>query len=118
MILDAGVFIALDDPTRRGVIVALVQKMIAEGTPPSTNTAALAQAWRSPATQVPMTRLINATTVHPFGDPRTIGLRCATTDTSDVVAASLAVLADQRGQPNLTTEPEDFTRLGAPHQRL
>ncbi len=118
MILDAGVFIALDNPAKRRIVVALVEKMLAEGTTPVTTETVLAQAWRNPATQVPMARLVATTTVHPFGDPQTVGLRCARSGTSDVVDASLAVLADQLGLTIVTTDPDDMARLGARHVTL
>jgi len=118
MILDAGVFIALDNPSERGVVLALVRKMQADGVRPATNDAALAQAWRDPARQVPMSMLAKAVTVHPFGDARTIGRRCADTKTSDVVDASLAVLADQLGATILTTDPQDMDRLNVAYKEL
>lgn len=118
MILDAGVFLALDNPSKRGVIVALVEKMQAEGIQPSTNEGVLAQSWRQPETQVAMTRLLRAVTTYPFGDPKAIGLRCALSGTSDVVDASLAVLAEQLNQTILTTDPDDMERLGARHVKL
>lgn len=118
MILDSGVFMALDNPAQRGVVVALLQRMQAAGVEPATNDAVLAQAWRDPARQVPMAMVLRAVTVHPFGDPRVIGVRCATTGTSDVVDASLAVLSDQLAQTILTTDPADMARLGARYQEL
>ena len=116
VIFDAGVFIALEDPARRRVIVALVELMRSEGVAPVTNDAVLAQVWREPARQVPLTRLLKTMTVYPFGDPRAIGVRCARAGTSDVVDASLAVLADQLGMSVLTSDPDDFVRLNAPYQ--
>lgn len=92
--------------------------MRAEGLTPTTNEAALAQAWRDPSKQVPMAMLVKATTVHPFGDPRTIGRRCAMAETNDVVNASLAVLAEQLHMPILTTDPNDMARLGVTFQEL
>jgi hypothetical protein len=118
VILDAGVFISLDNPSKRRVVLALIQRMQAEGIEPATNEAALAQAWRDPARQVPMAMLVKATTVHPFGDPKVIGLRCRASGTGDVVDASLAVLADQLDMAVLTTDPDDMTKLGVRHQTL
>ena len=118
MILDAGVFIALDNPSQRGVVHALVRLMQADGVRPTTNEPALAQAWRDPARQVPLSMLVKAVTVHPFGDARVIGKRCDDSQTSDVVDASLAVLADQLGVGIITTDPEDMRRLGVTCQQL
>ena len=118
MIFDAGVFIALENPSQRRVILALVRKMQAEGVIPITNEAALAQAWREPSKQVPMAMLVKATSVYSFGDPRVIGQRCAESGTSDVVDASLAVLADQLGTKILTTDADDMRRLGVDVETL
>ena len=92
--------------------------MHAEDVTPTTNEAALAQAWRNPSKQVPMTMLVKATTVHPFGDARAIGRRCAIAETNDVVDASLAVLADQLGLSVLTTDPDDMAPLGVAFQEI
>ena len=62
---------------------------------------------------MPLVMLIKSINVYPFGDPRVIGQRCARTGTSDVVDASLAVLADQLGVKVLTTDTADMHRLGA-----
>ena len=118
MIFDAGVFIALDNASQREVVQALVQRMIAEGVVPSTNEAVLAQVWREPAKQVPLTMLLKAVTVYPFGNPRAIGQRCAFSGTSDVVDASLAVLSDRLDMTVLTTDPDDMVRLGASFEVL
>ena len=113
MILDADAFIALENPSKRRVVLELVRRMQAEGVVPATNDAALAQAWREPARQVPLAMLVRAVDVYPFGDARIIGQRCARTGTNDVVDASLAVLADQLGVKVLTTDASDMQRLGA-----
>ncbi|MDE0133224.1 MAG: hypothetical protein OXM54_00150 [Acidimicrobiaceae bacterium] len=112
MIFDAGVFIAVESPSQRRAVLEIVDRLQVEGTMLATNEAALAQAWREPARQVHMTRLVRAIDVYPFGDPRVIGQRCARTGTSDVVDASLAVLADQLDVKVLTTDAADFRRLG------
>lgn len=118
MIFDAGVFIALENPAQRRVVLELVRTMRADGVRPVTNEAVLAQAWRDPATQVPMTLLVRACDVHPFGDSQVIGRRCAASGTGDVVDGSLAVLASQLGERILTTDPDDMRRLDAPHESL
>jgi len=97
LILDAGVFIGLDNPARRRVVVALLQRMQAEDVVPATTDAVLAQAWRDPARQVAMAMVVRAVTVFPFG---------------------LAVLADQLDRTILTTDPADMARLGVRHQVL
>lgn len=112
MIFDAGVFIAVESSSQRRTVLEIVHRLRVEGITLATNEAALAQAWREPARQVHMTRLVRALDVYPFGDPRAIGQRCAQTGTSDVVDASLAILADQLGVKVLTTDAADMRRLG------
>jgi hypothetical protein len=118
MIFDTGVFIALDNPADRRIALQLVRTMRGSDEMPVTNDAAVAQVWRDPARQVPLTMLLKATTIHQFGDARTIGQRCALSATGDVVDASLAVLADQLGQHLLTTDPADMSALGANYIEL
>ena len=118
VILDAGVFISLENPAKRGVVLALAERMLAEGVIPATNGPVLAQAWRNPPRQAMMARLAKATTVYPFGDAKTVGLRCATSGTADVVDASLAVLADQLGLTVLTTDGDDMAKLNVAHTVL
>lgn len=118
MIFDAGVFIAVESPSQRRTVLEIVDQLQVDGIELATNEAALAQAWREPARQGHMTRLVRAMDVHPFGDSRIIGQRCARTGTSDVVDASLAVLADQLGAKVLTTDAADFRRLGVDAEEL
>ena len=113
MIFDAGVLIALEKPSKRRVVLALVEKHLAEGSLPVTTDAVLAQAWRDPARQVALTRLARTLDVFGFGDPQVVGVRCGQTRTSDVVDASLAVLADQLGETIVTTDPADMKKLEA-----
>ncbi len=118
MIFDAGVFIALEKPSTRRIVLALVEKHLDEGLLPTTTTTALAQAWRDPAKQVALTRLARSVEVFPFGDPQVVGVKCGRSGTSDVVDASLAILAEQLRQTIVTTDPDDMKKLGAPHVTL
>ena len=118
MILDAGVFIALDNPSRARVVNGFLDAMRADGEELITNDVVLAQAWRNPAKQVRLTRLVAVTTVYPFGDAQTVGQKCRQSRTSDVVDASLAVLADQLSDTVLTSDPADMGRLGVKHLDL
>lgn len=118
MILDAGVFIALDNPRRARVIHRVLEVMRSDGEDLITNEAVLAQAWRNPATQVRLTRLLEVTTVYPFGDAQTVGQKCGQSRTSDVVDASIAVLADQLNDTVLTSDPGDMAKLGVKHLDL
>ena len=118
MIFDAGVFIALEKPSTRGVVLALVEQHLEASTLPITTNAVLAQAWREPDRQVALGRLSRTLEVYGFGDPKVVGARCGTAGTSDVVDAGLAVLADQLGETIVTTDPKDMAKLGAKHLAL
>jgi len=118
MIFDAGVFIALDNPAQREVVVSLIERLSQQQAVLHTTEAVLAQAWRDPARQAVMARLVKATTVLPFGDSKTIGMRCAQTGTNDVVDADIAIWSDVLDETILTTDPTDMAALGARHTAL
>ena len=115
MIFDAGAFIALDKRSKRRIVLAIVEQLRDQGEPLRTTSPVLAQAWRDPARQAAMARLAKTMDVLPFGDAKTIGLRCATSATSDVVDADLATWADALDDTILTTDPRDMTKLNANH---
>ena len=118
MIFDAGVLIAVERPSTRRVVLALVEKHLAENSWPATTNAVLAQAWRDPARQVALTRLARFIEIYPFGDSQVVGALCGRSETSDVVDASLAVLASQLGETIVTTDPKDMMQLDAPFVEL
>lgn len=118
MIFDTGVFIGLDNPAKREVIVALVERLHQQSSSIYTTEAVLAQAWRDPPRQVAMARLAKTARVLNFADSKTIGMRCAQTGTSDVVDADLAIWSDVLDETILTTDPTDMQRLGAKHVAL
>ena len=118
MIIDAGVFIGLNNPAQREVIVALIQRLHDREATLHTTETVLAQAWRNPARQVAMTRLVKAMNLLPFGDARAIGVRCAEAGTSDVVGASLAGWSTVLDETILTTGPNDMAALNARHVTL
>jgi hypothetical protein len=115
MIFDAGAFIALDKRSKRRIVLAIVEQLRDQGEPLRTTSPVLAQAWRDPARQAAMARLAKTMDVLPFGDSKTIGLRCGDAGTNDVVDADLAIWADVLVDTILTTDPRDLTKLHAKH---
>ncbi len=111
MILDAGVFHLAERNPRR--LAALQTELSDEDF--AANEAVMAQVWTNPARQVPITRLLAnlGVDVLPLTDGRSIGVLLAQTETTDVVDASIAVLARSWNQPVLTTGPDDLSVLGA-----
>ena len=118
MIFDAGVFIALERKSTRRVVVALVEELLNEQLPIRSTDVVLAQSWRDPARQVAMARMVKGVDRFPFGDPQTIGARCAKSKTSDVVDADLAIWAEVLDDTVLTTDPVDMAKLDAPFVQL
>ncbi len=116
---DTGALIAIDRGERE--MSVLVSKATKRNVVMAVPAAVLAQAWRDPRTQVRLTRFVESAQceVVPL-DRRTAkraGQLCAATGTSDVVDASVVVCAHDRGQPVVTSDPDDLRRLD-PHLRL
>ena len=111
MILDAEVFYLAERNPRR--LAALLTELTDEDF--ATNEAVMAQVWRNPPRQVPITRLLASLGVEvlPLADGRSIGVLLAQTETTDVVDASIALLARSWNQPVLTSDPNDLQALGA-----
>jgi hypothetical protein len=76
---------------------------------------ALAQAWRNPARQVRLVRLVSSEgmTVHALDavTARAAGQLCAATATADVVDASVVVTARLVDGVTVTSDAEDLRRL-------
>jgi hypothetical protein len=76
---------------------------------------ALAQAWRNPARQARLARVASADTVviHPLdaAGARAAGQLCAATVSSDVIDASVVLVARLVDGVTVTSDPEDLRRL-------
>jgi len=77
--------------------------------------AALAQAWRNPARQVRLVRVVSAegVVIHPLDAAvaRAAGQLCAATATSDVADASVVLVARVVDGVTVTSDPDDLRRL-------
>lgn len=109
VVLDAGALIAVDRADRRIVrLLELAQEIHVPA-------AALAQAWRNPARQVRLVRVTSAdgVTTHPLdtAGARAAGQLCAATATSDVVDASVVLVARSVDGITITSDPDDLRRL-------
>lgn len=109
VVLDAGALIAIDRADRRVVrLLELAQDVHVPA-------AALAQAWRNPARQVRLARVMSAEgiVIHPLDAPgaRAAGQLCAATGTSDVVDASVVLVARVVDGVTVTSDPDDLHRL-------
>ena len=116
---DAGGLIALDRDDRR-VIVLLVRAR-ERGLRITIPATALAQAMRSPARQVRLSRLVRqaGTDLIPLDarDATAVGLLLARTGTADIADAHVAVCAQRAGQTVVTSDASDLRRI-VPDLRL
>ena len=109
VVLDAGALIAVDRADRRVVrLLELAQDVHVPA-------GALAQAWRNPARQIRLGRVVSAegVVIHPLDAAvaRAAGQLCAATATSDVVDASVVLVAGVVDGVTVTSDPDDLRRL-------
>ena len=109
VVLDAGALIAIDRADRRVVrLLELAQDVHVPA-------GALAQAWRNPARQVRLVRVVSAdgVVVHPLdaASARASGQLCGATASSDVVDASVVLVAGVVDGVTVTSDPDDLRRL-------
>lgn len=109
LVLDAGALIAVDRADRR--MIRLLELAGDIHVPAG----ALAQAWRNPARQVRLVRVVSsdAVTIHSLdgATARAAGQLCAATATSDVVDASVVLLARVVDGVTVTSDPDDLRRI-------
>lgn len=109
VVLDAGALIAVDRADRRVIrLLELAQDIHVPA-------GALAQAWRNPARQVRLVRVLSAdgVLIHPLdaASARAVGQLCAATATSDIVDASVVLLARLVDGVAVTSDSDDLRRL-------
>lgn len=112
MILDAGPLI-VDGENVNSRLWALIKRGVERGDELHTTHPVLAQVWRDPPRQANLARATRLFDVHPLDDSVSVGRRLAASDTSDVVGAHLAVIAERLGTFIVTTDPADMSRLNA-----
>ncbi len=120
LVFDAGAFIAYERNDER--VRDLIRLATTGELSIATSSAAVAQVWRDGSRQARLARLFAGDDIDEEGvDPgaaRQVGLRCAASSTSDVVDAHLAVIADRSDAAVVTSDPDDFERLGIPRARI
>ncbi|MHB8694419.1 MAG: hypothetical protein ACYDHH_24535 [Solirubrobacteraceae bacterium] len=109
LVLDAGALIAVDRADRR--VIRLLELADDIHVPAG----ALAQAWRNPARQVRLVRVVASEdiVVHPLDgvSARAAGQLCAATATSDVVDASVVLVARLVDGVTVTSDSDDLREL-------
>lgn len=120
LILDAGCFEAYERGERRAR--SLIDLCVKERIELVTSAAVVAQIWRGTARQASVHRLLDGEAVVERildGEvARAIGARCASSGSSDVVDAHVALLSDALDAPVVTSDGDDFARLGVPASRI
>jgi predicted nucleic acid-binding protein len=111
--LDAGGLIALDRDDRR--VVVLLARARETGVPVTVPASALAQAIRRPERQARLSRLIRQPTVQVADldrvDATSVGRLLAASGTADIADAHVVICARRAGQPVVTSDPGDLSKL-------
>lgn len=116
MIIDAGPLIA-DGEHLNSRLWALIKRATERGEELHTTHPVLAQVWREPARQANLARALQHVDVHALDESKSVGRTLASSGTSDVVDAHLAVVAESLGTFILTSDPDDMAKLGARFER-
>jgi hypothetical protein len=107
---DTGVLIAAERNNR--FVWALHRRLLEQGDSPSVSSTVLAQAWRG-GPQAQLSRLLAGCEVRPLTESqaRECGRLLARASSSDVVDASVVIVARERGEVVLTSDPGDLKPL-------
>ncbi|HTU46864.1 MAG TPA: PIN domain-containing protein [Bryobacteraceae bacterium] len=113
IVLDAGALIALDRGDKR--MIALLQRALTQGRAFRVPAGVVGQAWRDGRMQVTLARFLRSEEVEivPLDEQlaRSCGELCGATGSSDIIDASVVILARQRRDPIVTGDPDDLRRL-------
>jgi predicted nucleic acid-binding protein len=111
--LDTGALIALDRGNKR--MIALLQQALARGYAFRVPSGVLGQAWRDGRVQVTLGRFLRSEEVEivPLDEQlaRACGELCGATNTSDIIDASVVILARERRDHVVTSDPDDLRRM-------
>jgi len=113
LVLDAGALIALDRGDKR--MIALLARALAEGRDFRVPAGVVGQAWRDGRVQVTLARFLRSEEVEiiPLDEQlaRSCGELCGATNSPDIIDASVVILARERRDPIVTSDPNDLRRL-------
>lgn len=111
--LDAGALIALDRGDKR--LIALLTRALAQRLKIRVPSGVVGQAWRDGRVHLALARFlrIEEVEISPLDEQlaRACGELCGATDTSDIIDASVVILARQRRDHIITSDPHDIRRL-------
>lgn len=113
IVMDSGALIALDRGDKR--MIALLDRALTQGRAFRVPAGVVGQAWRDGRVQVALARFLRSEEVEivPLDDQlaRSCGELCAATNSPDVIDASVVILARERRDPIVTSDPNDLRRL-------
>jgi hypothetical protein len=113
IVLDAGALIALDRGDKR--MIALLQRALAQGRCIRVPAGVVGQAWRDGRVQVTLARFLRSEEVEivPLDAQlaRSCGELCGAANSPDIIDASVVILARERRDPIVTSDPNDLRRL-------
>src|ERR1700760_4278637 len=111
--LDAGALIALDRGDKR--MIALLDRALAQRRGFRVPAGVVGQAWRNGKVQISLAMFLRSHEVEVVALdhhlPRSCGELCAATGTSDIIDASVVIVARKRRDPIVTSNPNDLRRL-------
>src|ERR1700749_2174823 len=113
IVLDAGALIALDRGDKR--MIAFTDRALPQGRAFRVPAGVVGQAWRDGRVQVALARFLRSEEVEivPLDEQlaRSCGELCGATNTSDIIDASVVILARKGPDPIVTSDPHDLRRL-------
>ena len=113
IVLDAGALIALDHGDKR--MIALLQRAVTQGRAFRVPAGAVGQVWRDGRLQVTLSRFLRSEGVQviPLDEQlaRACGELCGATNSRDVIDASVVIIARERRDLIITSDPDDIRRL-------
>ena len=113
IVLDTGALIALERGDKR--MIALLRRALAQGRAFRVPAGVVGQVWRNSRVQVTLARFLRSEEVEivPLDDQlaRACGELCGAASSSDVIDASVVILARERQDLIVTSDPGDIRRL-------
>ena len=111
--LDTGALIALHRGDKR--MIALLHVALAQRRAFRVPSGVMGQAWRNRRIQVTLARFLRSEELEiiPLDEQlaRACGELCGATNTSDIIDASVVILARERRDPIVTSDPNDLRHL-------
>lgn len=113
IVLDAGALIALERGDKR--MIALLRRALAQGLAFRVPAGVVGEAWRDVRRQVTLARFLRSEEVEivPLDEhlARSCGELCGAVNSADVIDASLVLVARERRDAIVTSDPNDVRRL-------